>query len=814
MAEKLGEAVLDLKTDDSAFMAGVNKAEAAANGLGKTLDACSGSSAKLAAEITEAAAAGNRGAQAWLAAGNAIEKLAAAQVEAEAEIRNSKAQLDAGQISLEQYKRQVLETQASLAIFEEEHRKAQTELRKSIAATKEATGVTGAQRQGLIQLTQQLGDVSTMYALGARPAQIFASQIGQTAGAVQLMAGESSMLARFLGGPWGIAVTAAVMVLGPLIGSLFQADAEMKKVALASNGLADAQSVLGQMFDLATGKIKDNTEALRFNALAKALNLRADAEIKEKSSRSVLDSAQRGDFSKLDAIKMGLRFAGDDEVRQTQARIDQLKGLVRGYRSGELSASEVERRSQSISFDGLSTDRVGFLQALSDDLSAKGSRKTADAIERSLDQNKLDPMFIQPDKSKKKSKSGKSQADIDAEFLQGVETLNRDELQARHALATDVGDRLEIQKQILASERDSKIATIDANKNFSADQKAAMRAYIDRLYGRESKIGPNGEIITQGQPGLLDQQAMRQFELEQTRLANDMLQRQAQTAQAWSQVSTSTKERARLDARALELQQQIETNLLEQQIATGQVADAEKARAELRSQQAAARTGLSQRYAGPLEQYATQLDANKEDSGRRVEALIVEELDYVHRSITDTISSRLGVQDPLLKGLIDMFIEDVLIRPLADSLRNASRNGGGGGGLFSSLFGSIFGGGASPQASLIGDVTATIGDPSFAGLFADGGLIPNGAWGIVGDGGLEAIRATPAGIEVQPNSSLRAMNGNQQPILFDLRHAVMTEDLLREMNAIARNTTASGLAAYDASVPGRVQDHNYRRGNG
>ncbi|MFX6303914.1 hypothetical protein ABTF83_19580, partial [Acinetobacter baumannii] len=92
---------------------------------------------------------------------------------------------------------------------------------------------------------------------------------------------------------------------------------------------------------------------------------------------------------------------------------------------------------------------------------------------------------------------------------------------------------------------------------------------------------------------------------------------------------------------------QIQTNLLEQQIATGQIKDAAKARAELSSQQAAARKGLSQRTAGPIDQYADQLTINEQESGRRVEALMVQELDYVHQSITESISARLGVEDPL-----------------------------------------------------------------------------------------------------------------------------------------------------------------------
>jgi hypothetical protein len=148
----------------------------------KTLDACSGSAVGLADKINQAAQSGDRGAQTWLKAGTAIEALAAAQAQAKAEIDVAKASLNAGTISLEQYNTQILETKAGLALFEDEHRKAQIALREHIASTNAATGATGAQKAGLMQLTQQLGDMSTMYSLGMRPQQIFASQVGQVAG--------------------------------------------------------------------------------------------------------------------------------------------------------------------------------------------------------------------------------------------------------------------------------------------------------------------------------------------------------------------------------------------------------------------------------------------------------------------------------------------------------------------------------------------------------------------------------------------------------------------------------------------------------
>lgn len=95
-------------------------------------------------------------------------------------------------------------------------------------ATKEANdasvrmGTTvGAQKAGLQQLGYQLGDVATMFSMGAKPAQIFASQIGQITQAVQLMAGGTSRVAAFLGGPWGIALSVGVVALTPFIGKLW-----------------------------------------------------------------------------------------------------------------------------------------------------------------------------------------------------------------------------------------------------------------------------------------------------------------------------------------------------------------------------------------------------------------------------------------------------------------------------------------------------------------------------------------------------------------------------------------------------------------
>lgn len=722
MAETLGQAVLELRTDDSAFTAGVNRAEVAATGLGKTLDMASGSSVALA-----------------------------------------------------------------------------DKMRASVNSIDGVTRASGAQRMGFMQLTQQLGDVSAMYALGARPAQIFASQIGQTTQAVQLMAGEGSKFARFLGGPWGLAITTAVLVLGPLLGNLLETSNAMEKVRLAANNLSNVQGALGNVFDLTTGKIKNQTEATM--ALARATLELAKAEAQKKLTEANRTIAASGEKQ--------LVFGGGMGGGVYIGRERPIEGQIESqFRNGMIGAGQAMDGLKRLYQRGLITQErfIELTSAYANSLVEAGNVQNADKALGNLDSGSLSPEFRQKGPKGRKDKAGKSQAEIDAEFLSGITSLNREELQARLALASDAGERLEIQKDLLEAERQDKIRTIEATKGFSAVQKQAQIAIIKRLYGEPGKVRPNGEIVSESRPGLLNQQDMRQFEAEQTRLANDMLQRQAETAQAWAQVAPSTRERARLEAEALKLQQQIQTNLLEQQIASGQIADADKARAELRSQQAAGQAGLALRYGGPLDQYAAGLDANKRDTGLRVEALMVQELDYVHRSIGDTIASRMGVEDPFLRGLIDMFVEDVFIRPFAEALQKQKS---GGGGLFSSLIGSLFGGGAAPQASLAGDVASTIGDPQFAGLFAEGGTIPNGSWGIVGDGGLEAIRATAGGIEVMPNSSLRAMGGGGPGVL---KIEISGARGNAEIEAMVRSGVAQGLAAYDSKVAGRVADYNDRRG--
>lgn len=143
-------------------------------------------------------------------------------------------------------------------------------------ANDNAAASTNALRFGMMDLGRQLSDVSTMWALGARPMQIFASQSGQIIQSVQLMTAGTSRLAGFLGGPWGIALTTSALALTPLIGKLFETADAADEARTALEKLSEARRR-----DLAEQRILLNANEELNKLLRRQAEL--EAEIQRKS---------------------------------------------------------------------------------------------------------------------------------------------------------------------------------------------------------------------------------------------------------------------------------------------------------------------------------------------------------------------------------------------------------------------------------------------------------------------------------------------------------------------------------------------------
>lgn len=125
------------------------------------------------------------------------------------------------------------------------------------------------------------------------------------------------------------------------------------------------------------------------------------------------------------------------------------------------------------------------------------------------------------------------------------------------------------------------------------------------------------------------------------------------------------------------------------------------------------------------------------------------------------------------------------------------------------------GGSATSSLPFIGQVLSMIPH------FADGTDNAGGGLALVGEDGPE-LEEVPAGAKITPNNVLRGMGGLGPSAMrvasstyaptFDLRGAVMTDDLLRQMNEISVRHTQGGVAQAVAISRSAVQD-DMRRGS-
>lgn len=312
MAERLGEAVLILRTDDRGLETGVDRAEVKSRGLGRTLDATSGSATKLGRAMADA---GNNTAS----AGDQTQKYSA-------DLLKFKAQVDPAWASLMKFKDGAQLARQALAEglitgkqYVEYMRASANAAGLLTSAQGKQVQMTGAQRAGMQQLGMQFNDMATMYMLGAKPAQIFASQIGQITQALQLMSGGTSRVAAFLGGPWGIALSTAMVVIVPFIAKLFESED-------AANKSSKANETWAQKLDLSKHSLEEVTSALRdYNAEAKKANettLDSAAAAAKSAAAAIREAIALREKIKATAdIAEGMaKAAGDDATSNINAK--------------------------------------------------------------------------------------------------------------------------------------------------------------------------------------------------------------------------------------------------------------------------------------------------------------------------------------------------------------------------------------------------------------------------------------------------------------------------------------------------------------
>ncbi len=267
--------------------------------------------------------------------------------------------------------------------------------REAAKRTAEAEAESRRNAFAVRNLGQQFGDAGLQAVTTGDIVRSFTQQLGQMGYALSEMSGRAGKFGAFLTGPWGIALTVGAAVILPFVQNLFQAKEAAEAAKVGADGLAEAQGVLGGMFDLTSGKLKKQNELLILNARLTALNLRGAAAKERDNARET--------FGNVDGISAAGRVRGALEGRgpagylagaiagsdRAQQNARNLRGVVTDLEAGRTSAADVLRVTDKFDFTGLKITREQFQQAIIDRAASGAKEKIADLIDQSLDDGKL-----------------------------------------------------------------------------------------------------------------------------------------------------------------------------------------------------------------------------------------------------------------------------------------------------------------------------------------------------------------------------------------------------------------------------------------
>jgi hypothetical protein len=267
---------------------------------------------------------------------------------------------EAGSEGLEKGLRQALTTvgalendvkgaQAALAGLSGGAGAAETQLGRMGAAGRTNVKSLGEQQLGARMLGQQFQDMAVMGSMAGDNLgnwlRVFTSQIGQVAYAVEQMGAKGALgeAAAFMNTPWGAAATGAAIVLLPLIANLLQSGdnaEELEKrldgVTKASDAFGDAQSLLGKIMDLTTGKMKAQNLVLvesiklqaQLNLLKAQETIDAAAGKQKPTGDAAFDALPENDMRRLGGprgdVMAGQQAAAQLDAPQVKALRDQL----------------------------------------------------------------------------------------------------------------------------------------------------------------------------------------------------------------------------------------------------------------------------------------------------------------------------------------------------------------------------------------------------------------------------------------------------------------------------------------------------------
>lgn len=657
--------------------------------------------------------------------------------------------LNPGNQALASYRREMNLLREALRIGAISQAQFRQQVQTSIATYRSAGQAvatsSGAMQAGMQQLQFQLNDVVTMWAMGARPMQIFASQAGQVTQAIGLMTNGAGKFGAFMAGPWGLAITSGVIVLSALLPKLLDTQSAMKDVEQASDGLADAQSVLGKMFDLTTGKLEKQNSMLRLNAQIMAYNLRMQAATEKSNYEKTLGTFAQG-LTGTSGVSLGQRALGalGVDVSGSYGREAPVRQIANDLKSGKINSETAFRRAEKLNFEGLSVSRDEFLGAIRDGVSFPDKEKISDEILKTLNSGTLSPMFRE-DGKKKRTPKGKDQDKIAARY---DEDMNR--LQAERAqLEADYTQTIESRYQANIVEIDNDLASFKANtlanKDIGKERQQALILEATRNADLRRQIAENDRDDALANKASAIAQQDLQLQIEQVQLRG--------------QLAVTVKEQKAAALELLDLQDRLRIAELDRIMATEAAGSAAWDNARVEKQSIHSTRGQRQEMVNrqnmsPMERYQFNLRSSVADINSAMQNIQVDAMDGLTNGIANAIAGtqKLGdvfknVAQSIIADLVRIQIQKALVGGLSNALGS---------------IGGIFGGGATLNSTSIAGAGSydfsSIGNISLAGARAAGGPVRAGLPYLTGEFGKELFIPDRNG-QIIPHHELSQMGG-------------------------------------------------------
>lgn len=330
----------------------------------------------------------------------AIDPVFAAQQRFDREMANAKGLLDAGALSAERYAQVERQLVAEL---------------NSVTVAHAKTGSSaGALRAAMQGASYQVQDTFTQLSMGANVMQVVAIQGGQLAGQFANIEGKAGAVARFMIGPWGLAITGALLVLGPLTKGMFDfsnalddAVDKLKKDAKETENAARAKAIYEKSADGVAASIRDQAAALdkaadsEKNAAQRAYDLAKANLAAELSTRAHTSALLEQAIAQQKASQANVAYDADQGAGVARARdvatvndltnrlvenkklIDQAKRNLLGT-GVNLAVEAAQREADPIAALNYAYKQKADAATAAARAAAKGGRDTRAALEAEL----------------------------------------------------------------------------------------------------------------------------------------------------------------------------------------------------------------------------------------------------------------------------------------------------------------------------------------------------------------------------------------------------------------------------------------------